>query len=164
MRSQVVIVFIATFAVLVVFWRYQYLASRKERAADQRMGIINRFGDIGLTRTHLVDGMRSAARAYPLAGLRARVEDAGQLTSRITVTRLALTGPFALALRKKADHRSVFLTIEGPGVAIVREIPERGNPGVARIARTFASRVNAQAMAIEANPPAATRPRNATAT
>jgi hypothetical protein len=52
---------------------------------------------------------------FPLeAGLRAGVDTAGAIDKRITATRLVLTGPFALALRKKKDERQLFLYVDAP--------------------------------------------------
>jgi hypothetical protein len=42
------------------------------------------------------------------------VDTAGAISSRFTVTRLALMGPFALAMKKKKDQRELFLYIEAP--------------------------------------------------
>lgn len=75
----------------------------------------------------------------PVRGATARVETSGDIQRRITATRLVLTGPFALAFRKKKDHRTLYLTIEGRGWSIVREVKpkEEGN------ARRLAAAVNA---------------------
>jgi hypothetical protein len=79
----------------------------------------------------------------PLAGAHAVVDAAGQLTSRITATRLVLTGALALAIRKKVDNRELYLLVEGPGWAIsVAVDPTRGAE-----ARAFAARINAAASA-----------------
>lgn len=125
---------------------------RRDRAVDRSRGMLARFDDIGVTPTHLAEGYGRRAALYPLPGIRASVESVGQLSRRITATRLAAVGIFALALQKKQDDRSVFLTIEGPGVAIVREIRVSGSPGVQRSAREFAAFVNARALAAEAPP------------
>lgn len=127
--------------------------ARRQRAADRRRGTLGRFDDIGVTPTHLTEGYGERAALYPLPGVRASVESVGQLSRRITATRLVAVGVFALALQKKQDDRSVFLTIEGPGVAIVREIRVSGSPGVQRSAREFAAVVNARALAAEAARP-----------
>ena len=44
-----------------------------------------------------------------------QVESAGDLSSRVTATRLLATGVFALALKKKKDTRSAFLTVTVDG-------------------------------------------------
>jgi len=74
---------------------------------------------------------------YPLPA-HATVETQGQLQSRVTVTRLLLTGPFAFALRKKRDNRELYLTVEGDGWAFVVDVdPKKGLK-----AREFAALVN----------------------
>lgn len=44
-----------------------------------------------------------------------RVETIGELSSRVTATRLLAVGVFALALRKKKDSRAAFLTVSVDG-------------------------------------------------
>lgn len=55
----------------------------------------------------------------PIAGARATVESSGDIERRITATRLVTLGVFALALRKKKDHRVLWVTIEGTGFQIL---------------------------------------------
>jgi hypothetical protein len=57
-----------------------------------------------------------------------------------------LTGPFALAFRKKKDHRELHLLIEGRGFAIIEPVPQRHE----QKARRFAANVNAAAKQTEA--------------
>jgi hypothetical protein len=77
----------------------------------------------------------------PIAGARATVDTAGQLSRRITATRLVLTGPLALAWRKKRDERELYLLVEGVGWAISVPVdPKKGQE-----ARTFAAKVNSLA-------------------
>lgn len=152
MRPAAVAVIIATVIIVAGICWVGYKAGRRERQFDRKIGTITRFDDVAVTATRLVYRVGRRTQAHPLAGVRAHVESVGQLTTRITATRLATIGVFALALRKRADDRSVFLTIEGPGVAVVREIPVRANPGIQKAARGFAAAVNAQAMAAEAAP------------
>jgi hypothetical protein len=85
------------------------------------------------------DRIESAQGGGPIAGARATVDAAGQLTARITATRLVLTGPLALGLRKKVDHRELYLIVEGGGWAISAAVdPDHGTK-----ARAFAARINA---------------------
>jgi hypothetical protein len=49
----------------------------------------------------------------PLAGAVAAVESVGEINKRVTATRVVLTGPLALLLKKKRDDRQVFITISG---------------------------------------------------
>lgn len=58
----------------------------------------------------------------PLAGSEARVEAMGD--KRVTATRLALTGVFALAMKK--DKRTVYLTVDGGEAGLLAvEIPPK---------------------------------------
>lgn len=69
----------------------------------------------------------------------ARVETAGEIRERVTVTRLVAVGVFAFALKKKTDARELYLTVEGNGAAFVMEL----NPKLGHQAREFAAKVNA---------------------
>ncbi|MFE5621700.1 hypothetical protein ACFQ8S_06760 [Streptomyces virginiae] len=61
--------------------------------------------------------------AVPVAGAVVTV-DRGEAARRITATRVALTGIFALALKK--DTTKLFVTIEGAdGSAMLREVSAR---------------------------------------
>ncbi|TPF92562.1 hypothetical protein BW14_08455 [Bifidobacterium sp. UTBIF-68] len=55
-----------------------------------------------------------------LQGVIASVENGSALESRVTVTRLLLAGPFALAFKKKKGGEK-YVTIEGPGFAWIAE-------------------------------------------
>jgi hypothetical protein len=78
-------------------------------------------------------------------GATARVESAGEIHQRVTLTRAAAVGIFAVALPKKTDARTLFLTIEGPGVAEVREY--RKNRVDELALRQFAARINSLSLA-----------------
>lgn len=108
---------------------------------DKELGVVASYADLKLTPTHLLVG---SAR-YKLEGVRAMVEDSGQLSKRITATRVVATGVIALAWRKRVDDRSVFLTIEGPGVALVREVRLEKDKDAPARARAFAAAVNSRA-------------------
>ena len=54
-----------------------------------------------------------SGKIYPIAGAKAEVVVTGQVGSRITATRLATVGVFALAARKKKDERKFTLLITG---------------------------------------------------
>lgn len=77
----------------------------------------------------------------PIAGVTATVESVGDLQSRITGTRLLMTGPFALAFRKKKDNRELFLTIDGPDFQWLVDV----DPKKQKDAREFAAKVNTAA-------------------
>jgi hypothetical protein len=70
-----------------------------------------------------IDGrtLKSKDGEHDLAGATARVETAGQIEQRVTAARLVTLGVFALAAKKKRDNRDLFLTVEGPHVALVRQ-------------------------------------------
>lgn len=74
-----------------------------------------------------------------IEGCRAGVEAAGDIDRRITATRLILTGPFALGLRKKKDKRELYLVVEGSGFGFVAQV----DPGAGKVARQVAARINA---------------------
>lgn len=67
--------------------------------------------------------------------------DRGDAAKRITATRVALTGIFALALKK--DSTRLFITIEGAdGSAMLREVPAK-KEGKARTLATLVQSRNA---------------------
>ncbi|MEV7959316.1 hypothetical protein ACIO6T_41340 [Streptomyces sp. NPDC087532] len=74
----------------------------------------------------------------PVAGATITI-DRGEAAKRITATRVALTGIFALALKK--DSTKLFVTIEGAdGSAMLLECPAKREAG----ARKFAMLVHAR--------------------
>lgn len=77
----------------------------------------------------------------PVAGAHASIETTGDIERRITATRLLATGVFALALRKKKDHRTLWLTIEGPTFQAVVEV----DPAREQIARRWIAQFNTRA-------------------
>lgn len=109
---------------------------------DKKHGVIASFSGLRLTPTELIDGRSARAARYPLSGVVARVEDSGTLNRRMTMTRMALIGPFALAAKKKQDDREVYLTIEGPEVAVIRTVPMKKDKKAGTRAREFAAKVN----------------------
>lgn len=135
MTALIVILMVVVFVVALA---YQVSVSKAKAAA----GVIASFGDLNITATELIEGSGSTAPRYPLAGLTARVEDSGTLNRRITATRLAVMGPFALAAKKKQDDREVYLTIEGPDVAILRTVQFKNKPRAGTEAREFAAQLN----------------------
>ncbi|WP_405560668.1 hypothetical protein [Streptomyces sp. NBC_01180] len=63
--------------------------------------------------------------------------DRGEAAKRITASRVLLTGPFALAMKK--DNTKLFITVEGvDGSALIKEIPA----GKEAKARAFELMVN----------------------
>lgn len=96
----------------------------------------------GLLRTHetavALEGLRKAVRTMgmrvdgdqitkdgeggPLYGASASVETAGAIHRRVTLTRMALLGPFSFALKKKQDGRELYLFVEGEDFAVVSPV------------------------------------------
>jgi hypothetical protein len=97
------------------------------------------FGSVRLADDRVYNSKTDEGGA--LKGARATIETSGEIEKRITATRLATTGVFALALRKKKDNRQLFLTVEGDGFAFVVDVdPKQEKP-----AREFAAKINAAA-------------------
>lgn len=89
-------------------------SERKARQARYRELVKNsRAHLLGLVVTD--DEVVYGDHRVPLAGARAEVEALGDIERRVTATRLATTGLFAFALKKKRDHRSLFLVVTGRG-------------------------------------------------
>ncbi len=75
---------------------------------------------------------------FPLSGATASVEAGGQITQRLTATRLATLGKFALAAPKKRDRRELYLAVEGPTFSFVVPL----DPDLGRAAHAFAARIS----------------------
>jgi hypothetical protein len=89
------------------------------------------------------DGVVShRGQSGPVAVAHATVESVGELQKRITATRLLMTGPFALAFKKKRDERQVFLTITGADDSYAILVELKGDPKTQASARQFAARFN----------------------
>lgn len=82
---------------------------------------------------------------HDLRDVTASVEDGSALESRVTVTRLLLAGPFALAFKKKGGEK--YVTIEGPDFAWIAE----ANRKHIKDAVMFANMVNNQVRRESAN-------------
>lgn len=90
-------------------------------SADQRFGVQIRFHDLALTPTQLLVGNdATAARRYPLAGLTARVEHT-------------------------ANGRAIILAIDGPSIALVREVPFWKDRQSGARTRVFVQEINIRA-------------------
>ena len=81
---------------LVLF--YQRL-KRQAAERDALAGVLARFGDLAVTGTELLVG--DASTRYPLAGMRAWVEDDAN-----GITYLHVEGPTVALVRKVANRRS----------------------------------------------------------
>jgi hypothetical protein len=115
--------------------------SFSERLGQAKAGVSARRASFnGITVT--ADRIQSHDGSGPLPGATARVESAGEITSRLSATRLVAFGPLALLARKKVDLRELYLTVEGDGFSIVRKLdPKKDGEN----ARRFAAEVNALA-------------------
>jgi len=116
------------------------LRARIERQEDRKVGLRKGWSSLAGVRLN-EDSITYQGEGYPLAGLTVRVESAGELQQRITATRLVMTGPLALAWRKKKDGRELYLQIEGPDFSIVATV----RPTMGAQARRFAARINTAA-------------------
>jgi len=58
----------------------------------------------------------------------AGVDHGGEITRRVTVTRLVATGIFAFALKKKQDDRELFLYMTRPRPSTQSYAPRRSKP------------------------------------
>jgi len=88
------------------------------------------------------DNIRKGSDGGPIAGARASVDLSGDVERRITATRIALLGPFALAAKKKKDKRVVWLLVEGQdGWQILSEV----SPSDEARARKWAAAFNTAA-------------------
>ena len=96
---------------------------RQARKADERKLVEQQpwLADFAISDTALTAGDRE----LDLRGAAAAIETAGELRRRVTATRVAATGVFALLARKRIDDRMVYLTLEGPHVAEVRQYPAK---------------------------------------
>lgn len=122
---------------LIALW---VVWKRHQRKADQAAGIIAKWYDLRLTKTELIDGVGKHAKRYPLAGLTARVENTGTVTT--TGGRYSGSGGGGSYSANTSDDRKVHLMIEGPDMAITRSLSVRiyGNADVT--ARQFATTLN----------------------
>lgn len=134
----VIIIFIVVFAIAMG-------VKSAGESSKRDAGVLLSFSDLHLTATHLIEGNPATGVKHPLPGLTARVEDSGTLNRRITATRLATIGVFALAAKKKQDDREVYLTIEGDTTAIVKSVQFKANPKAGLEARQFAAQLNLMA-------------------
>lgn len=152
MGNPIYFILSAIFAVaLVVYFVFWMRTNRARKAQDAADGVVlvmpTSIGHLRLTPSTIIEGYKDA-RVHPLAGVEAGVEDAGTVSRRFTVTRMATLGVAASALPKRIDDREVYLTIEGPATVIVRSVGLKKNPNASGAAREFAARVNQSAIAL----------------
>lgn len=96
-----------------------------------------------ILRKNDVNYTQSGEGWKPLDGVVARVESGSEVESRITLTRLALLGPLALAAPKKNGGEK-FVTIEGSDFLWCMEVPRKRAGDAVR----FAAKVNNQAKSV----------------
>jgi hypothetical protein len=112
--------------------------SRRGQAKAEVSGRRASFEGITVT----ADRIQSHDGSGPLPGATARVENAGEITSRLSATRLVAFGALGLLARKKVDLRELYLTVEGDGFSIVRKLDAKKD---GEKARRFAAELNALA-------------------
>ena len=83
----------------------------------------------------------------PLGGVVARIESGRELESRITLTRIALLGVFALAAPKKKGGEK-FVSIEGPDFIWCMEVKRKNAGNAVR----FVAKVNQQVKKLQEIP------------
>lgn len=113
-----------------------------EHKRNTAPGVLAAFLDLRITATELIEGIAAAERRHPIGGLEARVEDSGTINRRLTATRMVTLGVFALAAPKAQDDRVVYLTVEGPTTALMREVKMKNNAQAGAKAREFAVQLN----------------------
>lgn len=117
-------------------------AALRDRAADARR---ERAARPDWAKARIAEGgirvangqIRHRRDVWPLAGAEATVETAGEMRTRLSATRIALIGIFALGARKKVDKRELYITVEGPDFAFVESV----NPKRGKKAREFAAQL-----------------------
>ena len=136
------------------------LRIREETAAFQRRAkddpdwaFTEHAKTLGLTIDLPADTVTAPGQADGrFTGSLLRVETLGQINRRVTLTRVALVGIFALAAQKKEDDRELYLTVEGDGF----QIAVRVEPQYAEGARRFAAAYNTRSGGLAKTDPTAT--------
>lgn len=115
----------------------------EEKAATKHLGRIRTAG--AAAGVNVIGGkFHQAGQApIPVEGSKVTIELGETARKRITATRVALTGIFALWLKK--DEQKLYITIEHPDGVILYPVPARKEPQ----ARVFATLVNGEATGIE---------------
>lgn len=114
----------------------------EEKAAAKHLGRI-RVAAAATGVTAIGDKFHQAGQApIPIEGSRVTIELGETARKRITATRVALTGIFALWLKK--DETKLYITIEHPEGVILYPVPAKKEPQ----ARVFATLVNGEATGI----------------
>ncbi|HKS47970.1 MAG TPA: hypothetical protein VJT49_23230 [Amycolatopsis sp.] len=145
---------------LVAWAIFRVQVDSRLRQQDAAAGIVARFGDLRLTKNELFEGPESIALRHSLEGLEIDFAMSGSINraaGRVTLTRMAVLGPGAWAVKKgrnkKTDDREGFLTIVGPGVAITRQVPGRSFATAAEFVAAFKAQVAQVTTAETVQPP-----------
>lgn len=141
-----IIIGVAVFAIAT------YINGINTRGA-KAAGVEASFAGLHVTKTELIIGSPKTGQRMPLKGLTATMGAFGDVSQRLTATRIATMGPFALAAPKTVDHRWVSMTVRGEGVQIHKRVSVKSNAAASYYAGKFVDTLNANAKAQE--PPAA---------
>lgn len=123
--------------------------ARRLEAADPDRRLVAQSRSFGVQLDLAADTVTAQGQAAGrFTGSLARVETEGQLTARVTVTRLVAFGFLAFGARKKVDQRVLYLTVEGDGFQLVVRL----NPTKGTLARQFAAAYNTRSGALTQTP------------
>ncbi|BBZ12547.1 DUF2510 domain-containing protein [Mycobacterium branderi] len=132
MLSLLFLMFVAVIVFVVV---YRIRANK----ANARDGVIADWAGIRMTRTELIEGYKENAPRHPLAGLTARVENSGSVTSTV---RGSVYGGSGNVATDSQDNRQVHLIVEGPNTAITKTVSAKYGGNADASARQFATALN----------------------
>ena len=116
---------------------------RREALANKVIAKMPGSGESIILREHTIEYRakdKELCGEFPLSGVSARVESGAELQSRVTVTRLVLTGIFAFALKKKKGGEK-YVTVQGEGFFWAMEVDRKK----ANDAMKFVAKINNQA-------------------
>ena len=118
-------------------------AQRQEARSNKTIDKMSGNGESMILREHTIEYKakdKDLRGEFPLTGVSARVESGAELQSRVTVTRLVLTGIFAFALKKKKGGEK-YVTVQGEGFFWAMEVDRKK----ANDAMKFVAKINNQA-------------------
>lgn len=124
-----VVIFFVVFAAICGYKLWRWWSGEQERKVHRARGE-RVFGELVLADTWI----SYRGQTQPLTNVTATVESVGQLQRRITATRLATIGVFALAMQKKQDDRELYMTIVGPQFEWLIEYAPDSGAGARKIA------------------------------
>lgn len=133
MLTLIFLMFVAAIIFIVVY-------RIRNSKANARDGVIADWAGIRMTRTELIEGYKENAPRHPLAGLTARVENSGGVTSNVDGY---MAGGMGRITTETDDNRQVHLIVEGPNTAIFKTVSAKYQGGNADAsARQFATALN----------------------